>query len=104
MTNNTKVTDVIFVTSFVWLVVVIGLLITIDHLNDKIADLNKPTIIYKVDSAGGVTVGKVTAKEIINDMYIVEVKPYGNFLVTREQYEAIKIGDEMPECLKGRGS
>ncbi|WP_153057670.1 DUF1372 family protein, partial [Streptococcus suis] len=28
---------------------------------------------------------------------------YGKFLVTKEQYHEIKIGQEMPEWLKGRG-
>ncbi|HFU3947058.1 TPA: DUF1372 family protein [Streptococcus suis] len=59
-------------------------------------------IIHKVDNVGVTMVGKVTGKGIIDGHYYVEVGPYGKFLVTREQYDEIEIGDEMPEYLKGR--
>lgn len=63
----------------------------------------KPVIIYQVDNAGTDMFGKVTAKDVVDGHYYVEVKPYGKFLVTKEQYEEIEIGQEMPEYLKGRG-
>ncbi|MFM0760847.1 DUF1372 family protein [Streptococcus suis] len=72
-----------------------------DELNKKI---KQPIIIYQVDSAGTEMNGKVTDKGIIDDHYYVEVGPYGKFLVTREQYIEIEIGQDMPEYLKGRGS
>lgn len=61
-------------------------------------------IIHKVDNAGAAMFGKITDKEIIDGRYTVTVGAYGKFLVTKEQYESLKIGDEMPEYLKGRGS
>ncbi|HEM6023287.1 TPA: DUF1372 family protein [Streptococcus suis] len=61
-------------------------------------------IVYQVDSGGAEMFGKVTDKDVLDGHYYVEVKPYGKFLVTREQYEEIEIGQEMPEWLKGRGS
>lgn len=64
----------------------------------------EPVIIYQVDNAGTEMFSKVTAKDVVDGHYYVEVKPYGKFLVTREQYEEIEIGQEMPEWLKGRGS
>ncbi|MCQ9275713.1 DUF1372 family protein [Streptococcus suis] len=67
-------------------------------------EARNPIIIYQVDNAGTEMFGKVTAKDVIDGHYYVEVKPYGKFLVTREQYEEIEIGQEMPEYLKGRGS
>ncbi|HEL1839765.1 TPA: DUF1372 family protein [Streptococcus suis] len=63
-----------------------------------------PIIIYQVDNEGTEKFGKVTDKDVVDGHYYVEVKPYGKFLVTREQYEEIEIGQEMPEYLKGRGS
>ena len=63
----------------------------------------QPVIIYQVDNAGGVMVGRITDKEIIEGRYTVTAEAYGKFLVTKEQYEAIKIGDPIPEFLKGRG-
>ncbi|HEM4283471.1 TPA: DUF1372 family protein [Streptococcus suis] len=64
----------------------------------------EPVIIYQVDNTGTEMFGKVTAKDVVDGHYYVEVKSYGKFLVTREQCEEIEIGQEMPEYLKGRGS
>lgn len=71
-----------------------------DELSQKV----KQPIIYQVDNAGTEMFGKVTAKDVVDGRYYVEVKPYGKFLVTRGQYEEIEIGQEMPEYLKKRGS
>ncbi|HEM4572275.1 TPA: DUF1372 family protein [Streptococcus suis] len=71
-------------------------------LFDDEAPQRQPIIIYTVDNAGGVMVGQITDKEIIEGRYTVTVHAYGKFLVTREQYEEIEIGDEIPEFLKGR--
>ncbi|NQI43992.1 DUF1372 family protein [Streptococcus suis] len=66
-------------------------------------EARKPVIIYQVDNAGTEMFGKVTAKDVVDGHYYVEVSPYGKFLVTKEQYESINIGDECPsEWLKGR--
>ncbi|MBY4976239.1 DUF1372 family protein, partial [Streptococcus suis] len=54
------------------------------------------------DNAGGVMVGQITDKEIIEGRYTVTAHAYGKFLVTKEQYEAIKVGDPIPDYLKGR--
>lgn len=67
-------------------------------------EARKPIILYQVDNAGTEMFGKVTAKDVVDSHYYVEVRPYGKFLVTKEQYEEIEIGQEMPEYLKGRGS
>lgn len=64
----------------------------------------QPVIVYQVDSAGVELFGQITDKEIIEGRYTVTAHAYGKFLVTKEQYEAIKVGDPIPEYLKGRGS
>lgn len=64
----------------------------------------QPIIIYQVDNAGGVMVGQITDKEIIEGRYTVTTRAYGKFLVTKEQYESLKVGDPIPEYLKKRGS
>ncbi|HEL2535496.1 TPA: DUF1372 family protein [Streptococcus suis] len=76
----------------------------IDKLQKQVEQLEarKPIIIYQVDNAGIEMFGKVTAKDVLDGHYYVEVGPYGKFLVTREQYHEIEIGQEMPEWLKGR--
>ncbi|MGQ7380796.1 DUF1372 family protein [Streptococcus suis] len=70
-----------------------------DELSQK---LKQPVIIYRVDNEGIDMFGKVTAKDVVDGHYYVEVRPYGKFLATREQYEEIEIGQEMPDWLKGR--
>nr|WP_112477624.1 DUF1372 family protein [Streptococcus suis] len=64
----------------------------------------QPVIVYQVDNAGGVMVGQITDKEIIEGRYTVTAEAYGKFLVTKEQYETIKVGDPIPDYLKKRGS
>ena len=85
--------------------VLIVLLIEVHCLQSKIDTLEsrEPIIIYQTDNVGIEMIGKVTDKGIIDGRYYVEVGPYGKFLVTREQYGEIEIGQEMPEYLKGRG-
>ncbi|HFU3810418.1 TPA: DUF1372 family protein [Streptococcus suis] len=63
----------------------------------------QPVIVYQVDNAGVEMFGKITDKEIIEGHYTVTAHAYGKFLVTQEQYEAIKVGDPIPEYLKKRG-
>ena len=77
----------------------------IDVLEKQIAELKaKPAIVYQVDNAGSEMVGQITDKEIIEGRYTVTAGAYGKFLVTEEQYEAIKVGDPIPDYLKKRGS
>ena len=63
----------------------------------------QPIIIYTVDNAGGAMIGKVTGKAIVDGKYTLDCGVYGKFLVTKEQYDAIKVGDPIPEFLKGPG-
>lgn len=71
----------------------------VDELSQK---LKQPIIIYTVDNAGGVMVGQITDKEIIEGRYTVTAEAYGKFLVTKEQYESLKVGEPIPDYLKGR--
>lgn len=64
----------------------------------------QPIIIHVVDNAGGMMAGQITDKEIIEGRYTVTAGAYGKFLVTKEQYESLKVGDEIPEYLKKRGN
>lgn len=42
----------------------------------------------------------VTQKEEVNGRYHVTVKHYGKYLVNKDQYDSISVGDEMPDYLK----
>lgn len=63
----------------------------------------QPIIIYQVDNAGAEMHGRITGKEVIDGRYTVTAGAYGKFLVTKEQYNQLVIGDEIPDYLKGRG-
>jgi len=55
----------------------------------------RPMIIYKADNAGAEIHGKVLEKGRHGKLYTVTIRDYGIFVVTREQFEKIKIGDEV---------
>ena len=81
-----------------------GMIYMVYQLGYQVAkNEQQPAIIYQVDNAGGVMVGRITDKEIIEGRYTVTADAYGKFLVTKEQYEAIKVGDPIPDYLKKRG-
>lgn len=63
----------------------------------------QPIIIYQVDNAGAEMHGYITSKEIIDGRYTVTAEVYGKFLVTKEQYESLNVGDEIPDYLRGTG-
>lgn len=63
----------------------------------RIAELEqkKPIVIYKADNQGAEIKGRVLQKEKIGDMYTITVQNYGIFVVTKTNYESLKIGDEV---------
>ena len=64
---------------------------------DKIRDLEekKPIVVYKADNQGAEIKGRVLQKERIGDMYTITVQNYEIFVVTKTNYEFLKIGDEV---------
>lgn len=60
--------------------------------------------VHKVDNVGAEMQGKVTGKEKINDLYTLDCGAYGKFLVSKEQYDSVNVGDDIPSYLRGRGS
>ncbi|HFR3660503.1 TPA: DUF1372 family protein [Streptococcus suis] len=86
--------------------VIIILIVKLEQSKQEIMKLKEreTVIIHKVDNAGVTMVGKVTGKDIIDGRYYVEIGAYGKFLVTKDQYESINIGDDIPDYLQGRGS
>ena len=55
----------------------------------------RPMIIYKADNAGAEIFGKVVEKGRHGKLYTVTIRDYGIFVVTREQFEKIRLGDEV---------
>ena len=67
--------------------------------------VNRPietVVIHKVDNAT-VLHGKITGKQMIGKLYTIDCGAYGRFLVSKEQYDSVQVGDEIPSYLKGRG-
>ena len=87
----------------------LGLIISKNHYKPQVVKLEqqlkkrKPVIIYQVDNAGGELIGTVTDKAIVDGHYTVTIGAYGKFLVAKEQYESINVGDDVPGYLKKRG-
>lgn len=74
-------------------------------MNNRIIELEsrQPVIIYTVDNAGSAMSGIVTGKEIVDGKYTLDCGIYGKFLVTKEVYDSMQVGDEIPDYLRKRG-
>lgn len=78
----------------IWILLSAGLNIW-QSIHIKNLEQKRPIVIYKADNRGAEIKGKVVQKEKIGDMYTITIKNYGIFVVTREQFEKIRVGDEV---------
>lgn len=64
---------------------------------DRIRDLEekKPMVIYKADNAGAEIFGKVVEKGRHGKLYTLTIRDYGVFVVTKDVYEKVTVGDEV---------
>jgi hypothetical protein len=64
---------------------------------DKIRNLEekKPMLIYKADNQGAEIMGKVVEKGRHGKLYTVTIRDYGIFVVTKEQWDKVKVGDDV---------
>ena len=46
----------------------------------------------------------MTGKSMVGKLYTIDCGAYGKFLVSKEQYDQVNVGDDIPSYLKGRGS
>ena len=78
----------------VWILVSAGLNI---WQMDKIRNLEekKPMVIYRADNQGAEIKGKVVEKGRYGKLYTITIRGYGVFVVTEEQYNKVKVGDEV---------
>ncbi|CYJ26584.1 gp27 [Streptococcus pneumoniae] len=78
----------------IWILVSAGL--NIWHM-DRIRDLEekKPMVVYKADNAGAEIFRRVVEKGRHGKLYTVTIRDYGIFVVTKEQFEKIRVGDEV---------
>lgn len=59
----------------------------------------KPIIVYKADNAT-VMHGKITGKEMVGKLYTIDCGAYGKFLVSKEQYDSVQVGDDIRGVIK----
>lgn len=78
----------------IWVLLSAGLNIW-QSIHIKKLEEKRPMLIYKADNQGAEIKGRVVHKEKIGDMYTITVQNYGTFVVTREQFEKIRVGDEV---------
>lgn len=67
--------------------------------------VNRPIetiVIHKADNAVELH-GKVTGKSMVGKLYTIDCGAYGKFLVSKEQYDQVNVGDDIPSYLKERG-
>lgn len=67
--------------------------------------VNRPiemVLIHKADNAVELH-GKVTGKSMVGKLYTIDCGAYGKFLVSKEQYDQVNVGDDIPSYLKERG-
>ena len=78
----------------IWILVSAGLNI---WQSNRIAELekNKPLVIYKADNAGAEIFGKVVEKGRHGKLYTLTIRDYGVFVVTKDVYDKVKVGDEV---------
>ena len=61
----------------------------------RVLEEKRPMIVYKADNQGAEIKGRVVEKGRHGKLYTVTIRDYGIFVVTREQWDKIKVGDEV---------
>ena len=78
----------------IWILLSAGLNIW-QSIHIKKLEEKRPIIVYKADNAGAEIFGKVVEKGRHGKLYTVTIRDYGIFVVTREQWDKVKVGDEV---------
>lgn len=78
----------------IWILLSAGLNIW-QSIQIKKLEEKRPIVVYKADNQGAEIFGKVVEKGRHGKLYTVTIRDYGIFVVTREQFEKIRIGDEV---------
>lgn len=78
----------------IWILLSAGLNIW-QSIQIKKLEEKRPVIVYKADNQGAEIFGKVVEKKRHGKLYTLTIRDYGVFVVTREQFEKIRVGDEV---------
>ena len=78
----------------IWILLSAGLNVW-QSIHIKKLEEKRPIVIYKADNKGAEIKGRVIHKERIGELYTVTIQNYGIFVVTKTNYESLRIGDEV---------
>lgn len=78
----------------IWILLSAGLNIW-QSIHIKKLEEKRPIIVYKADNAGAEIHGKVIEKGRHGKLYTVTIRDYRVFVVTKEQWDKVKVGDEV---------
>ena len=78
----------------IWILLSAGLNIW-QSIHIKKLEAKRPIIVYKADNQGAEIKGKVVEKGRHGKLYTITIRDYGVFVVTKEVYEKVKVGDEV---------
>lgn len=78
----------------IWILLSAGLNIwQMDRI--RVLEEKRPMVIYKADNAGAEIFGKVVEKGRHGKLYTLTIRDYGVFVVTKDVYEKVTVGDEV---------
>lgn len=77
----------------IWILLSAGLNIW-QSIQIKKLEEKRPIIVYKADNQGAEIKGRVVEKGRHGKLYTLTIRDYGIFVVTKEVYDTVKVGDE----------
>ena len=78
----------------IWILLSAGLNIW-QSIHIKKLEEKRPMIVYKADNQGAEIFGKVVEKGRHGKLYTLTIRDYGVFVVTKEQWDKVRIGGEV---------
>lgn len=78
----------------IWILLSAGLNIW-QSIQIKKLEEKRPMVIYKADNAGAEIKGRVVEKGRHGKLYTITIRDYGVFVVTKDVYDKVKVGDEV---------
>ena len=78
----------------IWILLSAGLNIW-QSIHIKKLEAKRPMVIYRADNQGAEIFGKVLEKGRHGKLYTLTIHDYGVFVVTKDVYEKVKVGDEV---------
>ena len=78
----------------IWILLSAGLNVW-QSIQIKKLEEKRPIIVYKADNHGAEIFGKVVEKGRHGKLYTITIRDYGIFVVTKEQWDKVKVGVEV---------